>query len=551
MIKQKGLKITIFVLLIVLTVSAFSILLINVTTLLNKGQKANVSKAADVSITSFNKFRDFVSSVNSGNKYSGKVIELNMDIDCGGGEWRVGGTVSAEVENATTDAGVPFEGTFNGKGHAIKNVTSTNGILYNGFFTYNKGTIKNLRLVNHRITVPADLKSTNYEGVLVGKNEGTVENCIVENCKFTSDRAQDYCKVAGIAGYNSGTVINCMVNGSYEIGANKSSDGLKGCYFCAGGTEASNCIFTASVTTFGKPDKCLSPEEYDTGALSNNYSSCSSAYDLMPKHATYKSDISTTAGESGTVWYKYKSLSHGLGDSPYYNDGTTIYYFNVYLRSFINFTTYSFYSEDAEKGRVSNDTLVVPSDYDATTIDGSYVKTTYGNACRALPTGAYSFSSWSQNGKSFTAHFSDKICEISFMVYDWECVAETNNLELNTDYYIPYGGNLKITYDKCGAGTFEYTYWDDYEYKEITKTMYSLNSITYEFYGKDEAGNWATRKITYRPLESKYCIGINTEGITTSLLYTYQEGNNRFEPYSSDWFGSPSVFLKKYNIEFN
>ena len=555
MIKQKGLKITIFVLLIILAISVFCGILIIVVDLnidrrysphaaydfgsgsITDAESSNYTANSTFEISSLSEFNNFSESVAAGLTFAGKTVKLTAEVSGGhGSEIK---PVGIKINNnGNVSSCKAFSGTFDGQGHTISNVYfnqsgSAVGHTVNWlgiFCNLESATVKNLRVFAFRIV--------NYSAPLAGFQIGgiagnasansTIENCMVEDFAVTNNDeygTEDGCWVGGILGRSytySGTVkiLNCMVK-DFEVRGEATVEtvNIGPAYLPASHSiNLSNCVIQ---------DGCSTNYKSGTGVTAENIHSTANTTTGLSK--------SSTGGASGSTWY-YSSK---------YNNGFP------YLRIFMSWTTYYFKVENSNHGRVSSSSVEVPSDCAGASESSNKVNFDCGETVTAIASAAYSFSSWTKSGYTYTAHFSDKICEISFSLYDWECVAETNNLELNTDYYIPYGGNLKITYDKCGAGTFEYTYWDDYEYKEITKTMYSLNSITYEFYGKDEAGNWATRKITYRPLESKYCIGINTEGITTSLLYTYYEGDNKFEPYSYDWFGSPSVFLKKYNIEFN
>ena len=88
-------------------------------------------------------------------------------------------------ETFTTSIAVnaPFEGTFDGDGHVIKNITMSKGSeTYGGLFSQAKGaTFKNLGFENVSMA-----SSWNQAGALVGWAEGiTVEECFIRNITTT------------------------------------------------------------------------------------------------------------------------------------------------------------------------------------------------------------------------------------------------------------------------------------------------------------------------------------------------------------------------------
>ena len=93
-----------------------------------------------------------------------------------------------------------FYGTLDGKGHTI--TISESSCLVD----MNNGTIQNL-VVTGAIEGEMDIV-----GGVAGENEGTIQGCVVKDCKISAESAQH---VGGIAGKNesSGTITACCVVG--------------------------------------------------------------------------------------------------------------------------------------------------------------------------------------------------------------------------------------------------------------------------------------------------------------------------------------------------
>ena len=105
-------------------------------------------------------FRD---SVNNGNTYEGKTIEMLNDIDLQGSatnKW----TPIGNTEKV-------FAGTFDGKNNVINNIYIDTTNSYQGLFGYNTGTIKNVGIKTGTIKVGS------ISGALVGYSLGQIEKC--------------------------------------------------------------------------------------------------------------------------------------------------------------------------------------------------------------------------------------------------------------------------------------------------------------------------------------------------------------------------------------
>lgn len=127
------------------------------------------------------------------NQYSGKYFRLENDLNMNGVEI---GTIGVN--------GNPFNGTFDGNGHAIRNITislpeAVNSGLF-GFISTNS-TVKNIILDG------ASISGKNYVGALVGyANRGaTIKNCLIVNASVTGG---PYAEAGIIVGFSSSDFIS-------------------------------------------------------------------------------------------------------------------------------------------------------------------------------------------------------------------------------------------------------------------------------------------------------------------------------------------------------
>lgn len=209
-------------------------------------------------------FRDKVNNAkNAANIEDTKICaELTKDIDLSGEAWTPIGIGDAFY------AGTPsYSGTFDGKGHTIKNLSIDRSAHYVGLFGYvYGGTIRNL-------TVSGSVKGSEHTGGIAGGADGgTFENC-ANLCVVQSDSTEgsttggiigfalnrdyelivrDCYNVGSITGRNAGGIIgqcsgwiatirNCYnagtVIGTVNVGAiigNYSSDKISNCYYLEG-----------------------------------------------------------------------------------------------------------------------------------------------------------------------------------------------------------------------------------------------------------------------------------------------------------------------------
>lgn len=217
-------------------------------------------------------FRDKVNDAkNAANNIEDTKIcaELTKDIDLSGEAWTpigIGGAFYAGMP--------PYSGTFDGKGHTIKNLSIDSSAHYVGLFGYvYGGTIRNL-------TVSGSVKGSEHTGGIAGAaNGGTFENCanqcavqggttggiigfateegtlIVRDCynvgSITTTTGNSVGGIIGQCINTSGTIRNCYnagtVTGTASVGAiigNPLIDKIYNCYYLEG-----------SVTRAGNGDK--------------------------------------------------------------------------------------------------------------------------------------------------------------------------------------------------------------------------------------------------------------------------------------------------------
>lgn len=173
-------------------------------------------------------FANCVNATEKPNSFNGYTIELAADIDLENELWvPIGQTGKAQ-----------FIGTFDGKGHTIKNLKVVNdGVTINtcasGLFGWlNTSVIKNLNIDG------ADVTGHHYTGVIAGYMESiptcSIENCHVNNAKVqctygSSDADGDKCGgIVGYAGNGGTTVKDCTVKNT-SIKAGRDAGQVAGC----------------------------------------------------------------------------------------------------------------------------------------------------------------------------------------------------------------------------------------------------------------------------------------------------------------------------------
>lgn len=151
----------------------------------------SVLKADENGVYTIHNKDEFVALLQSRENFDGKTVKLNCDVD---------------MKNQTAGFSGVFSGKFDGNGHSIVNFKTQTGL----FKTVDSNAeVKNLHISN------ASFDGTLSAGVIAGRNDGVIENCVVTGAlvsTVTMDAA------AGIAAQNEGTIRNCVFSGNITSG---------------------------------------------------------------------------------------------------------------------------------------------------------------------------------------------------------------------------------------------------------------------------------------------------------------------------------------------
>lgn len=203
---------------------------------------------ADLTISSERELNEFAQKVNSGNDYSGKLIQLTKDI-------QYDGVTANNFTPIAYDSYKEFQGIFDGCGHMISgiDVTDTKGDYMVALFGYigSGGTVKNLYVSNSSFIFGGESEG----GCIAYKNYGVINNChtyqinagvgivrsnygTIMNCSSASDIMSGYYEVGGIVSYNEGKILNCCNLG--DIHSTKTENGSYGISIDVGGICGQN-----------------------------------------------------------------------------------------------------------------------------------------------------------------------------------------------------------------------------------------------------------------------------------------------------------------------
>jgi hypothetical protein len=146
-----------------------------------------------------------------------KAIVLTADLDVNG----------VQVQRIGIGPGSEFRGSFDGRGHAVRNLVMDAGDLsvwWMALFgwVHVDGRISDLNLAH--AVIRGGGQRSGYLGALAGLNRGTISNCIATNVlvegRSTPERNATY--LGGLIGCNDGSVDHCRatgnVNADWEVG---------------------------------------------------------------------------------------------------------------------------------------------------------------------------------------------------------------------------------------------------------------------------------------------------------------------------------------------
>lgn len=168
-------------------------------------------------------------SCNYRKSFDGQYFKLTNDV-----------TFAEEYWNQIGTEVTPFQGNFDGDGHALRGVwiIAEAGTNYGVFSIVGEhSVIKNLTLI-----APNIITSVKWTGFLASDLSGTIENCHVVNADYTVSRSA---YIGGLVGYvrPTGVIQDCSFSG--QINASNSVGAIAG--YCAG--HISNCTSTATITS--------------------------------------------------------------------------------------------------------------------------------------------------------------------------------------------------------------------------------------------------------------------------------------------------------------
>ena len=234
-------------------------------------------------------FASIVNGTDGQTQNRGACAKLMNDIDASGYEdWTPMGS----------DLSSSYIGIFEGDGHVITGLYYNNpSNKHTGLFGFmgSDGTVRNVGIEDGSIT------GGMYTGGVVGKNEGTVQNCYnTGSVNSTADNAF----VGGIAGSNNGTIQNCHFTGT--VSGSRTTGGIAG--FNNNGCSIQHCYNAGSVTD----------DNYAGGLTGDNYGTVRDCYNTGNVTATGDSYAGGVAGNNvGQLINCYNTGSV----TGYYNGG--------------------------------------------------------------------------------------------------------------------------------------------------------------------------------------------------------------------------------------
>lgn len=157
---------------------------------------------------------------------------------------------------------VPFSGTFDGQGFTISNIfirpfeDENEALIYGdmvslSWFSQNSGTISNIGIIN-----PNMIQYDIYDGVLyatpfIGVNEGTVENCYVQDLRGNTAglSAEGGYYISMFAATNAGTIKNCYVatNRIYSSQVSITKQEQRHPFIFSNSGTINNCYFDSQI----------------------------------------------------------------------------------------------------------------------------------------------------------------------------------------------------------------------------------------------------------------------------------------------------------------
>lgn len=511
--------------------------------------KKEDAKAADLTISTFAQLESFM---NNSDTYSGKIVVLANNIDCGGAS--IGKT--------------NFAGTFDGQGYTISNIVTTgaynnvvtgkqgvkHGYFAIGFFGVLKSTaiVQNLRLSNVSSIQNSELSACldfaiSFGGIAGSTETGSkIEFCIVDT--YYTECTNIYSGVphsSGIFGVGEASVVNCYVEGITAKGPNV------GC----------------NVSGIG-PGRSFAQKQNTTGLSSNNpvmqncvvkdgykYDNPIAAVGTIQNYYTSNiGDGFKNLGSNLTIGGTYDEIYNHWYYNPNYNNGWP------YLRTFIKqWNSYKF-NFDIEKcdvyftpvgesssQSVNGETLYYP---------GSGVGAFYGGITEELKLiGGNSLAE-----TTYITYINNNPMYLALGTFIVEC-----KTGYNFDYF--YSGAMSSKNHTIYVDTYKDEY--NFEFKAPTINGQALNSSQYtiDITNLSYIEEGSMLEVSYshigNSLYIKYIFESNFVTYTITVgeytIDSYGLGNNYIEESAvvPDYGANgttvsvtPTLKLKQYNITF-
>lgn len=245
--------------------------------------------------------RQFASMFESGNDFHGITIRLARSINMKNEQWVPIGTES-----------MPFKGTFDGQGFAIKNLQVYADDKFAGLFAVvDDATIKNLRIEGGEVKGSGQ---TRYVGALVGYARGVIViNCHNWGCRVIQQysNSSEAGKAGGLAGYVSKnetkTSLFMACSNTGEVHSSYCPAGIMGGGSGAGTTIVA-CYNLGNIVCEVKSRMFAGGIVADFGGGNNNMTACFSDC-TIPKGDTNGAIIGEAASSAPNIHYAYSSNS--------------------------------------------------------------------------------------------------------------------------------------------------------------------------------------------------------------------------------------------------
>ena len=260
--------------------------------------------------------RQFASMFESGNDFHGITIRLARSINMKNEQWVPIGTEA-----------MPFKGTFDGQGFAIKNLQVYSDEKYVGMFAVADGaTFKNLRIEGGEVKGGGQ---TGYVGALVAHARGVIViNCHNLGCRVIQQYSKESGKAGGLAGgvYKSETRTSIFIacSNTGEVHSSYCPAGIMGGGFGAGTTIVA-CYNLGNIFSEAKGRMFASGIVADFGG-GNNMTACFTDC-TIPKHITNGAIIGDVMTNTSDIHYSYSAnLSMKLIGQVYAELNSTVGY---------------------------------------------------------------------------------------------------------------------------------------------------------------------------------------------------------------------------------